>query len=470
MSRAPGAPGARVLAVASGKGGVGKTSVAVHLALALAARRKRVCLLDADLGLANVDILLGLSPSRTLEDVLFDDLPLEQALVRAAPGLDVLPGSSGVQRMADLPRVARERLVREAQKLMGYDLLIVDTSPGISRQIVSLCLAAGEVVVVTTPEATSVTDAYALIKVMVQNGLARRPHLLINRAKSQAQARLIFEKLDSTARRYLNRDCGLLGVLPDDAGLSRAAALRRPLREVCPAAGITRAFDVLAESLADARGPLSRAGRIAPDFFRDFLVRAMAEAAQAEPPLKTSQQKMSAAKGGTLPGLCDRLAALDDLVKALPNATDGAGARAIYARLADELTRLRRDAALAENRDPESGLLKPRPKAALLCDDPAMREVLADILDEVGLSPFDAPPDGKLPDFKNPPALAVACWDGPPTSLAAFADAVRGSPLLTLPGLGTDPTPCPGAVVVRRPFRLDELRRTIVRLSNRPAN
>lgn len=464
MSRAPSAPRARVLAVASGKGGVGKTSVAVHLALALAARRKRVCLLDADLGLANVDILLGLSPSRTLEDVLFDDLPLEQALVQAAPGLDVLPGSSGVQRMADLSRAARERMVREAQKLMGYDLLIVDTSPGISRQIVSLCLAAGEVVVVTTPEATSVTDAYALIKVMVQNGLTRRPHLLINRAKSQAQARLIFEKLDATARRYLNRDCGLLGVLPEDAGLSRAAALRRPLREVCPAAGITRAFDLLAERVADAKGPLGRAGRAAPDFFRDFLVRTMAEAAP-----KPSRQNSAPARG-TLPGLCERLAALDDLLKTLPNATDSANARAIYARLADELARLRRDAALAENRDPESGLLKPRPTAALLCDDPAMREVLADILDEAGLSPFDAPPDGRMPDFKSPPALAVACWDGAPTSLAAFADAVRGSPLLTLPGLGADAAPCPGAVVIRRPFRLDELRRTIARLSNSRVN
>lgn len=178
----------RTLAIASGKGGAGKTSLAVNLAFALARTGSRVCLLDADLGLSNVDIVLGITTDYTLEDVLFGGLPMEQAVTPVGPGVDVVAGSSGVARLAELTRQQRARLAGQFAKLSAYDFLLVDNSPGISRQVSALCLACQELVVVVNPEAPSMTDAYALIKVLKENGLCKSPAVVVNRAENAAQA------------------------------------------------------------------------------------------------------------------------------------------------------------------------------------------------------------------------------------------------------------------------------------------
>ena len=156
----------RILSLASGKGGTGKTTVAVNLALALNRAGYTVCLLDADFGLSNAEVHLGLpSPINTLENVLFDALPLDECLVPVRPGFDLLSGSNGVARMAELDVAARKRLVAEFTALSGYDFLILDNSPGISAQVVSMCLATREIILVVNPEASALVDAYALIKV-----------------------------------------------------------------------------------------------------------------------------------------------------------------------------------------------------------------------------------------------------------------------------------------------------------------
>lgn len=254
----PPSPG--IVAVASGKGGAGKTSTTLSLAWALAESGQRVCILDADLGLSNVDVLLGVNPPATLEDVLFRGLPLEEAIVPVFPTIDLISGSSGVARMAELSRTERRRLVREFAKLSGYDTLLVDNSPGISPQVLSLCLSAQEIVVVVNPEITSITDSYALIKVLRERGLSRSPLLLINRAQGQIMAHRVFSRIQATTQKYLGLDCRFLGLLPEDGAVQRAAVMRRPVLSAFPAGAYARCARAAALRLSQAlRGARARA-------------------------------------------------------------------------------------------------------------------------------------------------------------------------------------------------------------------
>lgn len=251
----PGQPPTRVICVASGKGGVGKTSLATGLAFALAARGNRVCLLDADLGLANVDILLGVNPEKTLEDVLFGGVPMAGAIVPVAPGVDLVSGASGVPRLAELTRAERMRLAAEFEALDGYDYLVVDNSPGISTQVVSLCLSARDLVVVATPDTTAITDAYALIKVLSRAGLWWSPFICVNRARGRQQGRLVFEKLRATAGKHLGLNCRYLGCVLEDEAVGLAASLRRPVAEAAPRSGAARDLAALARALDEAETP-----------------------------------------------------------------------------------------------------------------------------------------------------------------------------------------------------------------------
>ncbi len=263
----------RIIAVASGKGGAGKTSVAVNLAFALARMGRRVCLLDADLGLSNVDILLGISPTLTLEQVLFEGLPMERAVTPVGPGVDVIAGSSGVSRMAELSRNRRARLGTEFAKLSTYHYLLVDNSPGITSQVVSLCLACGELLLVVNPEPSSMTDAYALIKVLKENGMCRSPGLLLNRVASEAQAVDIHARMKAACARHLSLGCRYLGSIPRDEAMSASAARQRPLLEWSPAAPAARAFLKLAAALERDDLAVTGSSGHPTDFFERSMVR-----------------------------------------------------------------------------------------------------------------------------------------------------------------------------------------------------
>ena len=194
----------RVIAVASGKGGVGKTNVSVNLAAALALAGQRVMLMDADLGLANVDVLLGLEPSFDLQHVIAGEKNLDDIIIEGPLGIHVVPASSGIERMAELTSVEHGSLISAFSELkQPIDVLLVDTAAGIADGVVSFAKACQEVVVVVCDEPTSLTDAYALIKVLsIRHGI-KQFQILANMVRDESQGMNLYEKLLSTTDRFL---------------------------------------------------------------------------------------------------------------------------------------------------------------------------------------------------------------------------------------------------------------------------
>ncbi len=218
-----GRPRTRTIAIASGKGGAGKTSVAACLAWTLAESGRSVCLLDVDLGLSNVDVLLGLQPRYTLEDVILGEIPMEQALTRVRPGLDVLSGGSGAAALADLDPTRRAAFLSKVTSLEHYDYLLLDNAPGIHRQVVAFCLAAREQIIVINPEPTSVTDGYALLKVLRQNGMRLPPYILVNRVPQGFDHGRLTQRFAAVCKKHLQTAILPLGAVPDDPLFRQAA-------------------------------------------------------------------------------------------------------------------------------------------------------------------------------------------------------------------------------------------------------
>ncbi len=242
--------GGRVVAVTSGKGGVGKTSLVANLATALAGRGVPVTVLDADFGLANLDILLNLAPARNLGHLLRGEARGEDVVVTVEQGFRVIPGASGVEALADLDPAARDRVLAELGPLAGSGgLLLIDTAAGIGRNVVDLCLAAGEVIVVTNGEPTSLTDAYGLIKVLWGRGPDTRVRLVVNSARDEAEGRAVYERLAEVVQRFLGRDVAFLGTIVEDAYVRRAARRQTPFVAAYPRSPAARCVARIADDL-----------------------------------------------------------------------------------------------------------------------------------------------------------------------------------------------------------------------------
>ncbi|MDK2784233.1 MAG: flagellar biosynthesis protein FlhG [Bacillota bacterium] len=241
-------PAGRVIAVASGKGGVGKTNFAVNLGLALRELGKTVTILDADLGLANVDVVLGITPTYTLAHVARREKSLPE-VVCLSHGLKVVAGCSGFEELVDLPDHELGRLVKEAAELES-DFFLIDTGAGIARPVISLALAAQEVVVITTPEPTSLTDAYALIKVLFRRNPHITLHLVVNRVASLAEGERVAENLKRVAEEFLDAKLNHLGSIPEDSAVRSCVARQEPLMCSCPGAPAAREFRQIAAALS----------------------------------------------------------------------------------------------------------------------------------------------------------------------------------------------------------------------------
>ncbi len=237
----------QVIAVTGGKGGVGKTCVALNLAAALAAQGKRVLVLDGDLGLANADVQLGLTPRFTLEHVLDGRCTLEEAVVETPAGFRLIPAASGVARLAGLSTAEHLGLVQAFSHLtLGLDVLIVDTAAGIADGVRQFCQAAQHVLVVVNDEPASMTDAYALIKVLHRAHGMRHFHILANRAVGVGSGEQLFRKLERVAGRFLDVVLEYAGEIPDDTFVRSAIRMQRCVVAAYPSSAAGRGFARLA--------------------------------------------------------------------------------------------------------------------------------------------------------------------------------------------------------------------------------
>lgn len=255
LSTSSPAPRVRVLAVTGGKGGVGKTTVAVNLALALCERGQRVMLLDADLGLANVDVLLGLHPLLNLANVIAGDCNLEDVILDGPGGLKIVPAASGLQEMAQLGRLQRAGLINAFSTLRtSPDVLVVDTAAGISTGVTTFVQAAQDVLVVTCNEPTALADAYGLIKVASGTYGVRRFHIVTNQVRSASDGAALFDRLRTTTERFLDVHLTHLGTVCHSDHVRRAIRRQRAVVNLYPDSVAAGAFRTLATDLMRA-GP-----------------------------------------------------------------------------------------------------------------------------------------------------------------------------------------------------------------------
>jgi flagellar biosynthesis protein FlhG len=242
---------ARAIAVTSGKGGVGKSNLAVNLAVCLARLGRRVCLLDADLGLANADLLCGLTPRLTLEHVVCGRCRLAEAMLLAPGGFRLIPGACGVARLADLGGGQRLALLDQLVSLERVaDTVIIDTAAGLSANVLAFAAAARRVLVATTPEPTAMTDGYGMIKALAARAPEARVELVVNMAGSQAEAESVFDRMDRVSRTFLGRSLELAGIVPTDATVREAVRHRVPFALYDPDSRATEALYRLAHRVA----------------------------------------------------------------------------------------------------------------------------------------------------------------------------------------------------------------------------
>jgi flagellar biosynthesis protein FlhG len=262
----------QVIAVTGGKGGVGKSNISVNLSIALAEMRRRVVLMDADLGLANIDVLLGLKAEKNLADVLSGEVSLEDVMVTGPAGIKVVPASSGVQQMAALGPQEHAALIHAFSELSHQlDVLVVDTAAGISDTVVSFVRASQEVIVVVCDEPSSITDAYALIKLLNKEHDMFRFRVVANMTRSAQEGQGLFNKLNMVCERFLDVTLQYVGHVPFDENVRKAVQRQKPILEYAPNCKAAMAIRKIAEQVDGWPLPSSARGHL--EFFVERLLQ-----------------------------------------------------------------------------------------------------------------------------------------------------------------------------------------------------
>jgi flagellar biosynthesis protein FlhG len=226
----------RIITVTSGKGGVGKTNMSVNMALAYARLGKKVVVMDADLGLANVNVMLNMIPKFNLYHVIRKQKTMKEIMVETDYGISIVAGASGFSKIANLTEDERQNFIRELDTLSNADIIIIDTSAGVSSNVLDFIAAADDAVIITTPEPTAITDAYGIIKIIATeiDSLNIGLKLVINRVKSVGEARKVADRMINIAGQFLNLKVEYLGFVYDDAVVSQAVLRQRPFMVIDP--------------------------------------------------------------------------------------------------------------------------------------------------------------------------------------------------------------------------------------------
>jgi len=265
----------QVIAVSGGKGGVGKSNISINLSVALAELRRRVVLMDADLGLANIDVLLGLRADKTLADVLSGEVSLRDVLLPGPGGIRIVPASSGISQMAALGPHEHASLIHAFSELAEQmDVLIIDTAAGISETVVSFVRASHEVLVVVCDEPSSITDAYALIKILAKEHGVQRFRIVANMTRNPQEGRNMFNKLNSACERFLEVSLQYTGNIPFDENVRKSVKKQKSLMEFSPQSKAAQAIRVLAKKVDEWPLPTGPSGHL--EFFVERLLMATA--------------------------------------------------------------------------------------------------------------------------------------------------------------------------------------------------
>lgn len=263
----------RVIAVTSGKGGVGKTSISVNLAIEIAKTGKRVIIFDADFGLANVEVMFGIRPHYNLLDLINNRKDIREIITEGPLGIGFISGGSGVAEFAALDNGSIKLLISELAKLDElYDVVIIDTGAGITDSVMEFVMVSPEVLLVVTPEPTSITDAYSLLKVLRKkekfNPLYKTIHVVSNRVESLQEGREIYNKMNTVSSKFLNTKLQFLGSVLQDKSASRAIIEQKPMVMAYPAQPAARCISEIAEKLLDDNtGDYKKRDGIARVFF-----------------------------------------------------------------------------------------------------------------------------------------------------------------------------------------------------------
>ncbi len=244
----------RIICVTSGKGGVGKTNFTANLAINLSKRGKKVVVIDADLGLANVDVVLGVIPRYNLLDVIKKGKDITEIMNQGADGVKLISGGSGIIDLVDMPKERLQVLINQFDKLYNHaEIILIDTGAGLTKSVLSFAHASDEIVVITTPEPTSLTDAYAMIKHLWSKENDKKIRIVINRVDNLKEGKVAFEKLRSVCDRFLDFKIYSLGYLPNDKNVGKAVRLQKPFVVEYPNTIASKNIDIMAANLIDKK-------------------------------------------------------------------------------------------------------------------------------------------------------------------------------------------------------------------------
>lgn len=242
----------QVIAVTGGKGGIGKTNISVNLSMALADLNKKILLFDADLGLANIDVLLNVNVNKTLNHVLNQRATLNEVIIQGPKGINIIPAGSGTKQLTNLSKLEYVGLIRIFDDLdCDFDNLIIDTAAGISDDVIMFSKAADEVMVVVCDEPTSITDAYALIKVLHKEHTQTRFHVVANMVESYIDGHALFNKLNKATERFLGVSLSLCGIVPYDSLLRKSVQKQKAVIEAYPNSLAANALKRIAKSISE---------------------------------------------------------------------------------------------------------------------------------------------------------------------------------------------------------------------------